>query len=77
MLGESLALFTAVLWALTPVFSKKALGYATAVELNLVRSISGSLTLILILPVLRGGLIFQLDLYGFILLLAATIIGIG
>lgn len=77
MLGESLALSTAVLWALTPVFSKKALGYATAVELNLVRSISGSLTLILMLPVLRGGLIFQLDLYGFILLLAATIIGIG
>ncbi|MEM2740399.1 MAG: DMT family transporter [Candidatus Bathyarchaeia archaeon] len=77
MLGEALALSTAILWALTPVFSKKALRYATAVELSLVRSISGSLTLILILPVLRGGLIFQLDIYGFLLLLAATAIGIG
>jgi len=77
MLGEALALSTAILWALTPVFSKRALRYATAIELNMVRSISGSLTLILILPILRGGFIFQLDLYGFLLLLAATVIGIG
>jgi len=77
MLGEMLALSTAILWALMPVFSKKALGYANAVELNLVRSISASLTLIVLLPILRGGLIFQLDLYGFLLLLAATVIGIG
>lgn len=77
MLGEALALSTAILWALTPVFSKRALRYATALELSMVRSISGSLSLILILPILRGGLIFQLDLYGFLLMLAATIIGIG
>jgi drug/metabolite transporter (DMT)-like permease len=77
MLGELLALSTAILWALTPVFSKKALGYSTPVELNFVRAISGSIALILIILFTRGGLIFDIDVYGFALLLAATMIGIG
>jgi drug/metabolite transporter (DMT)-like permease len=77
MLGELLALSTAILWALTPVFSKKALGYSTPVELNFVRAISGSIALILIILFTRGGLIFDIDVYGFTLLLAATMIGIG
>jgi drug/metabolite transporter (DMT)-like permease len=77
MLGELLALSTAILWAVTPVLSRKALGYSTPVELNFVRAISGSIALILILLFTHRGLIFDIDVYGFILLLAAMMIGIG
>lgn len=76
MLGEALALLTAVLWALTPVFSKKALEESSMVALNLVRSIFGSAALWLILPLARGWRLVEVDPYS-LMLLTAAVIGMG
>ncbi|MCD6444642.1 DMT family transporter, partial [Candidatus Bathyarchaeota archaeon] len=77
MLGELLALFTAVLWALTPVFGKKALEESSIVALNFVRSVFGSMALWLILPVARGWRLVDVDPYSLALLTAAAVIGMG
>lgn len=77
MLGELLALLTAVLWALTPVFGKKALEESSIVALNFVRSVFGSMALWLILPAARGWRLVDVDPYSLALLTAAAVIGMG
>lgn len=77
MFGEALALFTAILWALTPVFVKKALEKSSMIALNLVRSIFGSVALWLILLLAKGWRLVEVDPYNLMILTMAAVIGMG
>lgn len=77
MVGELLALATAVFWALNPVFSRKALDYGSAVSLNVARSLFGSLSLWVVLFYSKGVDFLNVDLLGLVLVVAAGLVGVG
>lgn len=78
MLGELLAILTATLWASTSVLSRKALEDMSPTEVNLVRAISSSAALWLILFKLKGWeALTWIDAFSLTLLTAAVLIGVG